>query len=95
MEEAGEIGERRRIRRRRHKRGPTRYIDAKSARRFNVERVTSSFTDPATGRVIGKRQRTVGSVQVTGVEPEMAFGRYSPKSDDRPQRGDVVTLGNN
>lgn len=66
----------------------------KVGNRFNVERIISTFTDPATGKVIGQRKRAIGNVQLTGVEPEMAYGKYQPMSDDRPQRGDLVTMGN-
>jgi curli biogenesis system outer membrane secretion channel CsgG len=61
--------------------------------RFVIERVASVFTDPATGRVLGQKKVTVGTLIVGGVDDEIAFGRFQPISTVAiPMRGDLVVM---
>lgn len=60
--------------------------------KFQIQRVTKVFTDPNTGLVLGKRQKTLGMLELTGVEPKLAFGTFLPLSNLKPQRGDMVVL---
>ena len=60
--------------------------------RFNVTRVTKTFTDPQTGRLLGRRTSELGTVEITGVEEKLAYGFFVPFSAEEPQRGDWVVL---
>lgn len=57
---------------------------------FVVRRVTKTFTDPETGRTLGQRKKELGTVEITGVEPELGYGFYIPLASETPQRGDLV-----
>jgi curli biogenesis system outer membrane secretion channel CsgG len=59
---------------------------------FAVERASAAFTDPATGRVLGRRKSRLGRLVVTAVEDEIAFAAYQPLGDAVPARGDLVVL---
>ena len=59
---------------------------------FVVERSSKTFTDPATGRVLGQRKVQVGRVVVSTVDEEIAFAVFQPFSDVAPSRGDLVAL---
>lgn len=58
--------------------------------KFNIKRTTKVFTDPNTGQVLSSRQKTLGVLEVTGVEPKLSYGTFLPLSDLQPQRGDMV-----
>jgi len=59
---------------------------------FQVRRIAKILTDPATGRVLGKRAYNVGEIKIMQIEDHLAFGEYIPETNIAPQRGDVVTL---
>jgi curli biogenesis system outer membrane secretion channel CsgG len=59
---------------------------------FSVERTTSVFTDPATGRVLGQRKVRLGTVVIGAVQSELAFGRFLPQVNAAPSRGDLVVV---
>ena len=61
--------------------------------RFQIERITKILTDPATGNVLSIRKMVLGALELTGVEPKIAFGMFVPLSDAKPERGDLVTFG--
>ncbi len=56
---------------------------------FDVFRVVKMLTDPATGRVIGRRQQTLGTVVVAEVDESVAFGSFQGEAAP-PQRGDII-----
>lgn len=60
--------------------------------RFSIERVVKTFTDPSTGQVIGVRQKQLGTVTLTGVEPLLSYGKFAGASAEPPQRGDLVLM---
>ncbi len=57
---------------------------------FDLFRVTRVLTDPVTGRIIGRRQQALGTVDITGVDAGVAFGSFRGEAA-LPQRGDIVT----
>lgn len=59
---------------------------------FGLERASAAFTDPATGRVLGRRKARLGRLVVTAVEEELAFAEYQPIVDTLPKRGDLVVV---
>ncbi len=59
---------------------------------FMLERASAAFTDPATGRVLGRRKARLGRLVVTAVEEELAFAVYQPIADTLPKRGDLVVV---
>ncbi len=59
---------------------------------FMIERTTKTFTDPATGKVLGTRRRELGILQLTGVEPKLSYGTFNPLSETVPKRGDTVVM---
>jgi curli biogenesis system outer membrane secretion channel CsgG len=59
---------------------------------FAVERASAAFTDPATGRVLGRRKTRLGRLVITAVEDEMAFATYQAVADAVPMRGDLVVV---
>ena len=61
--------------------------------RFQIERITKILTDPATGNVLSIRKMVLGALELTGVEPKIAFGMFVPLSDAKPERGDLVSFG--
>ena len=59
---------------------------------FGLERASAAFTDPATGRVLGRRKARLGRLVITAVEEELAFAEYQPIADTLPKRGDLVVV---
>jgi hypothetical protein len=59
---------------------------------FELERASAAFTDPVTGRVLGRRKARLGRLVITAVEEELAFGEYRPIADALPKRGDLVVV---
>jgi curli biogenesis system outer membrane secretion channel CsgG len=59
---------------------------------FSVERGAQTFTDPATGRVLGQRKVSVGSLVISTVDDEVAFGRFQFPGAAEPVRGDLVIV---
>jgi len=59
---------------------------------FMIERIAKTFTDPATGQVLGTRKKELGVLTLTGVQPKLAFGAYSPLDNAAPKRGDLVVI---
>lgn len=59
---------------------------------FALERASAAFTDPATGRVLGRRKVLLGRLVITAVEEEMAFATYQPVTNALPERGDLVVV---
>ena len=66
--------------------------DIKIGDRFVIDRVTKRFTDPATGRLLGQRKKTLGLMEIEVLEEDLAFGTFQPMADVRPKRGDLVIL---
>jgi curli biogenesis system outer membrane secretion channel CsgG len=64
----------------------------KSGDMFMIERVVKTFTDPATGQVLGTKRNELGLVRITDVKEKLAFGPYSPLEKAPPKRGDLVVL---
>jgi curli biogenesis system outer membrane secretion channel CsgG len=59
--------------------------------RFRIERVAEILTDPETGRVLSQSRNTVGDLEVTGIEPEIAHGAFkSIDGNTAPVRGDLA-----
>jgi hypothetical protein len=58
--------------------------------RFLVKRVTKTFTDPVTGKVLGERAKVLGTLEITDVQPLMATGSYHAQAAEKPTRGDFV-----
>jgi curli biogenesis system outer membrane secretion channel CsgG len=58
--------------------------------RFLLYRTTRVLTDPVTGQVLGARRRVIGRLQVTAVEPQVAFGTVAGGAESLPQRGDTA-----
>lgn len=56
---------------------------------FQIQRVTRVLTDPTTGQIIGQRKHEIGSIRITEVAENVAFGTF--EGDYPPQRGDIVT----
>ncbi len=56
---------------------------------FDLLRVTKVLRDPATGRVIGRRQQALGTVVIADVDESVAFGSFQGEAV-APQRGDIV-----
>ena len=59
---------------------------------FMIERVAKTFTDPKTGQVLGTRTNELGVLRLTGVQPKLAYGAYSPLESSPPKRGDLVVI---
>lgn len=59
---------------------------------FMIERVVKTFTDPATGQVLGTRRKALGVLKLSGVQAKMAFGGYSRLEKELPRRGDMVVI---
>jgi curli biogenesis system outer membrane secretion channel CsgG len=59
---------------------------------FSIEHTSATFTDPASGRVLGHRSRPVGLLLISAVDDEIAFGDYRPVGSDVPARGDLVVI---
>jgi len=78
--------------------GNTVYINAGSeagiqkGQSYKITRTTKTFTDPATGQVLGHKQADLGRVEIDQVEAKYAAGSYLPLKNDPPKRGDFVTV---
>ncbi len=59
---------------------------------FELQRASAAFTDPATGRVLGRRKMRLGRLIITAVEEDLAFATYQPVTDASPKRGDLVVV---
>lgn len=59
---------------------------------FMIERITKTFTDPATGQVLGTRSKELGVLTLSGVKDKMSFGGYSAIESEPPRRGDKVVI---
>ena len=59
---------------------------------FGIERTAQVFTDPATGRVIGRRNLDMGNVVVSYVDDEIAFGSFESLMNTAPARGDLIVI---
>jgi hypothetical protein len=59
---------------------------------FRVYRTAKVLTDPDTGQVLGQRRRAIGSVTVTSVEPNVAFGTFVAEADAVAERGDAAVF---
>ena len=59
---------------------------------FMIERVAKTFTDPKTGQVLGTRTKELGILRLTGVQPKLSYGAYSPLESSPPKRGDLVVI---
>ena len=60
--------------------------------KYSIERISKVFTDPATGKVLGTRKKTLGTLEVTGVEEKLAYGVFLPLARQEPARGDLVIM---
>ncbi len=59
---------------------------------FMIEQTVKTFTDPATGKVLGMRRRELGIVRLSGVEPKLSYGTFNPLGETAPKRGDTVVM---
>ncbi|HEY7511243.1 MAG TPA: CsgG/HfaB family protein [Vicinamibacteria bacterium] len=60
--------------------------------RFRVYRTSKVLTDPETGQVLGQRRRAIGSLTITSVEPNLAFGAFVAEGGAVPERGDAAVF---
>jgi len=69
-------------------------IGLKNDDRLTVERVSKTFTDPATGQVLAERKAVLGTVELTDVEEKLAYGHFLASDPaNAPARGDLVIVG--
>lgn len=60
--------------------------------RLSIERIAKTFTDPATGRVLGSTKQELGYVMLETVDAEMSYGPFIALEGLAPQRGDMVGI---
>lgn len=60
--------------------------------RYQIYRVGKVLRDPASGRVLGARKRHIGSLEVSAVDEQLAFGTFTALAQVQPQANDLVTL---
>ena len=61
--------------------------------RFTIRRVAKVLTDPASGRVLGRRTEIMGFATVEEVGDALAYAQYSPAFGSTAARGDLVISG--
>ena len=57
---------------------------------FAVQRVVKTFTDPATGQVLGTKDKEIGILTIDNVRDKISFGSFAPHALDTPMRGDII-----
>jgi curli biogenesis system outer membrane secretion channel CsgG len=61
--------------------------------RFVIRRVARLLTDPASGRVLGRRTEIMGFATVEEVGDALAYARFTPVFGSTAARGDLVISG--
>lgn len=61
---------------------------------FMVERIVKTFTDPATGQVLGTKRKELGVIRIFEVRKRLASGSFAPLGNDAVKRGDLVVSMN-
>jgi curli biogenesis system outer membrane secretion channel CsgG len=57
---------------------------------FIVQRLMRTFTDPTTGAVLGVHNMSLGTVEVSVVQPKLSYGAFKSTSGEIAKRGDTV-----
>ena len=57
---------------------------------FAVNRVVKTFTDPATGQVLGTKDKEIGVLIIDSVQAKISFGTFAAHALETPIRGDIV-----
>ena len=58
---------------------------------FVVNRVVKTFTDPATGQVLGTKDKEIGILTINNVQEKIAFGSFVAHALETPMRGDTIS----
>jgi hypothetical protein len=68
-------------------------IGLKNGDRLTIERISKTFTNPATGQVLAQRKIILGTVELTNVKAKLASGPYvAIDQANNSVRGDLVEM---